>query len=433
MNRSYNEELIFTISAYLNVYLVSFLLVFGSIFNSFYLIVIILARRRSPRIGGKKYLIILTISSFFYLNLHFFIHTLPYIYYLVESNDQTELVNVNFIDSNRYICKVFVYLRLVSRCSFTMATLGYSLERALAIYFPFKIMIYKDKVSKFIFIVTVLVSLAAPFFVLFFYDIYNNRCEIDKQQWDLYRLSLFYLNLTTSFLPFITIVTLNASILIKLKKYEIIVTTLCTKSTKTNVKSEILKILNNIYEENFSLIQEKLLPINQKLKFRKAFELKSSTRMSCKSNSDRKENNKYSILSKLTAEKSKSANIVTSAVLTSDYNFSKKLEKKRQSFYVNQQFPNTNFFIIISSINMFLNIPFIVNTCFIFNPYLKENFGDVEALSTRNAYLFLYLTLTELITTAKYSLTIFFFTFSNVFRYHLNDISKRHSTYILRK
>lgn len=434
MNYSYEHDFIYTCLAYIDIYSITFLLAFGSIFNSFYLAVILLARRRSPRIGGKKYLVVLTISSFLFLNLHYYIYTLPYIKHIYQIDDTNSLFKLNFIDSNEYVCKLFVYLRLASRCLFTYSTLGYSLERALAIFFPFKIMIYKNTVSKLIFVSAMFISFISPTFALYFFEIKNKSCEVDSSKWTIYAEMLFYFNLLTGVLPFFIIVFLNVSILIKLTKYEIIVTTLCSRSSKTNVKNEILKILNNIYEENFSLIQEKLIPFNHKLNFRKAFEHKGMHICASKKNQEKLENNKYSIMSKVTVEKSRSVNQTTSVVSTDTVTSSRRdlSKKKRQSFYVNHQFPNTNFFIRISLINMFLNIPYVLNVSVILNPYLHHLMGDIDALSRDNPYIFMYLVLTELISISKYSLTIFFFTFSNVFRFHLNDITKRHTTRVLR-
>lgn len=189
---------------------------------------------------------------------------------------------------------------------------------------------------------------------------------------------------------------------------------------KTNVKNEILKVLNHIYDENFNLIQERLKPLNEKLKFRKAFEFKSSNKISMKSISNngnsRMENSRFSILSKLMTEKkdkkekkekkikfaqSKSA-FTTSANGYSQEAKSEKIEMtspktdrtKRHSFYVNQKFPNTNLFILFSSINMIFNLPFVANVTVIFNPYI-EKFTNVEDMSSENPYFFLYFVITE--------------------------------------
>ena len=152
---------------------------------------------------------------------------------------------------------------------------------------------------------------------------------------------------------------------------------------------------------------------------------------------EKMENTRYSILSKMTTEKSKSAHATFSkeAKSATSHDTRKQYEKrKKHSFYVNQQFPNTNLFILISSINMLFNLPFAINVLVFFNPFSSsEQFGDVEQWSSEDPYFFLYLILTEVSMVAKHSLTIFFFTCSSVFRFHLKDVAKRYAHYIFRK
>ncbi len=254
MNDTNKEDFIFKLGAFLNIYFITFLLVFGTVLDIFYLVVILLARRRSPRIGGKKYLLALTISSLMYLHFHFYIHTLPYWSYSVN------VTSNNFISSNEYGCKLFNYMRSVSKCLFTLCTFGYSVERALAIFFPFKFMIHKNKISKSIFNTCLFTSLISPLFHFYYYEIitidFKNTCNIDEIKWKEYAKLVFFFNLFTAVIPCGLILLLNVMILIKLTSYEIVVTTFCTKAMKTNMKNEILKMLNNIYDENFSLIQE---------------------------------------------------------------------------------------------------------------------------------------------------------------------------------
>jgi hypothetical protein len=181
-----------------------------------------------------------------------------------------------------------------------------------------------------------------------------------------------------------------------------------------------------------------LKPLNSKLKFHKAFEFKNSTnKISMKSISNEKmENSRYSIMSKMTTEKSKSAHTTFSKEAKSEiYDTRKPNEKKKKhSFYVNQQFPNTNLFIMISSINMLFNLPSVVSILVFFNPFnSNKKFGDVEKWSSEDPNIFLYLIITEVSMIAKHSLAIFFFTFSSVFRSHLRDVAKRCGHYILIK
>ena len=254
MNETNNTDFIFKLGAFLNIYLITILLVFGTILDLLYLVVILSARRRSPRIGGKKYLLVLSISSLFYLQFHFYIYTLPYWSYSVN------VASSNFLSSNEYACKLFNYLRSASKCLFTLCTFGYSIERTLAIFFPFKFMIHKNKISKFIFNTCIFISLTSPLYIFFYYDTImidsKKSCNVQETKWRNYTMLLFMFNLFTAIVPFGLILLLNVMILVKLTRYEIVVTTFGTKGMKTNMKNEILKMLNHIYDENFSLIQE---------------------------------------------------------------------------------------------------------------------------------------------------------------------------------
>lgn len=209
------EDLLFKFGAYLNIYGITFLVAFGTILDSFYLIIILLARKRTPRIGGKKYLLALTVSGLVYIQFHYYIHTLPYWSY------STSVATVSLLNTNEYVCKLFNYLRSASKCLFTLSTFGYSLERALAIFFPFKIMMYKDKISNCIFNVCVFVSLVTPMFRVFFYEIIGNACRVNENKWQNYTKIVFFFNLFTLVIPFGVIILLNMMILIKLNRYEI--------------------------------------------------------------------------------------------------------------------------------------------------------------------------------------------------------------------
>jgi hypothetical protein len=393
--------------AYFDIVFYIFLLIFGTIINFFYLIVILLTRKRPPRIGGKKYLIILTLSSLIYINLHFFIYITTYKKYLYDTP-------IDFlIDSNKYICKIVTYSRLVSRCLFTFATLGYSLERTLAIFFPFKIMVYKNSISNTIFSFVIFASIFSPFFTLFFYKIKEFQCDIDIEDWKRFSKHTFYLNLFTGVIPFILNIFLNMVILIKLNKYQLIV------STRIG-RTEILKILNRIYEENFSIIQTKLSPFNRIRHFKKVFHI-DETNFFFRSKS-----------------KTQNTSIDTSNVnnenieMKTSYNNSREHKNKKTSFLINHQFTNTKFFVLITSLNLILNIPYCINTCVLFNPFFKIRMGDPESVFlANNYYFFMYLVFSELVSTAKYSFTIFFFTFNKNFRMHLNDIINRYNIFKL--
>ena len=96
------------------------------------------------------------------------------------------------------------------------------------------------------------------------YKIKEFQCDIDIEDWKQFSKHTFYLNLFTGVIPFILNIFLNMVILIKLNKYQLIVTTRIGRN-------EILKILNRIYEENFSIIQTKLSPFNRIRHIKKVF------------------------------------------------------------------------------------------------------------------------------------------------------------------
>jgi len=148
----------------LNMYSSAFLIIFGVLGNSITFIVLFYARKRLPRINSINSLMFFTLTNVVHLLIHFYSNTLSRIIYHFDLEDSI-LVYIYFYDTNKYVCKLFAYLKFFTRFLNLTIIVIFSLERLLAIYFPFK---SAEKNKNYILIWLVIVSFLYPMYALFF-------------------------------------------------------------------------------------------------------------------------------------------------------------------------------------------------------------------------------------------------------------------------
>ena len=236
----------FEISIELSIYCFSFLVIFGCLFSILTIMVFSHAKYKKPKIAAKNYLKFLTISNSTFLVLHWFINTtqLIIVYYKIE-NTGVFFNIINLINWSDYSCKILNYLCNVTRSFSTFSTLSFSLQRAYAIYFPFKMIIFK-KYSKLISIFSNLALVTLPLLIslpeLYNYELVefnktnSNSSGSGEQQNDkimlcdikTYNVAFhtefkFLFVIGTLLVPFIIIILSNIAIVIKLKRSKLVV------------------------------------------------------------------------------------------------------------------------------------------------------------------------------------------------------------------
>ena len=340
--------------------------------------------------------------SIIFLLINWIIHTLPNFQDLVELQ--------SMIDSNVYICKMMNYFHSVCRCMFSMTTFCYSLERALAIFLPFKIIKIKSRVTGVFIILIFLVSFLSPLQYIYSYKlvrgyVHNNIsivvCTVKPTILEYFEKFSFFFNLFFVYLPIFFVILLNFSILIKLKNYKLEITTELSKGLST----QLLKILNQLYEENF--MWKKINSTNTNGTMFDTVTMRNHyLRRSMPSKSS-------CILpnSSLCTQ-----NLANPSEL---HSLNRRLGK---SIVINQKFTNTNTLIMISMVYIVLNIPNLINLFIIFNPF-SENKTNIKIKVQNDISIASYLLFSEAANIAIYCINgLLFILFGKAFRIHLKKI-----------
>ena len=233
----------------LSIYLSSFLVFIGILGNLSVLAKFIRYNVKTVNILTKKMLIVLTISNSIYLILFWYVSVLPKLINnlklnmplngshsnaTINSNNElvfpkSLLLKFYRINSNVFLCKLISYL--ISVCIFMNSSIisMFSLERALAINFPFKMRNTREKyrsLIKFIIFLVIMYSILFPTYNLIITNLvkYNSenfgqfKCDVPK------RYESFYFKFTIAFvvqtlgLPFCLITLSNISILIAIER-----------------------------------------------------------------------------------------------------------------------------------------------------------------------------------------------------------------------
>jgi hypothetical protein len=146
-----------------NMYSSTFLIIFGIFGNLITFSVLFYARKRLPRINSIKSLMFFTLTNIVQLAIHFYSNTLSRIIYHFDLNDSI-LVYIHFYDTNKYVCKIFVYLKFLTRFLNLTIIVFFSFERLLAIYFPFRSV---ERNKNYILTLFVVASFIYPIYALF--------------------------------------------------------------------------------------------------------------------------------------------------------------------------------------------------------------------------------------------------------------------------
>lgn len=168
-----------------NMYLSILLTILGLIANLISLSILIYARNRVPRIIGSNYLIILTSTSSLYLIIQFYMGTYNRIIYFfnIDYNKSFQFFDVNII-----ACKLLPYLRYTMQFLNATATMCFSLERFLAVYFPFKLRSFCKAKRTHLIVASILVSMAIPTYLIPLADLIPSR-EVSESIYERFNLT----------------------------------------------------------------------------------------------------------------------------------------------------------------------------------------------------------------------------------------------------
>ncbi len=230
------EEFYITV-VLISVYVCTFSVIFGCLASFISIVVFWHPKNKKPKIGAKDYLTILTVVNSIYLIINWYSITTQYIihhYEIKPSNFFSFFVNLK--NTNNLVCKFVNFSLSSTRCSSTFLTLMFSMERALAIYFPFKLRRYNRSMKNlslmilcFLFIFCNLISLHA--FISYEIVVHNLTrvssslseqklalCSIKDENVQRHNYVSFYVAIFTSVVPFFLIILANLAIVLQLKR-----------------------------------------------------------------------------------------------------------------------------------------------------------------------------------------------------------------------
>lgn len=148
----------------LNMFTTLVLIVFGLAGNVCAFLVLVRSRKRSLRITGSSYLIILTLANVCFLLIQFYIGTYNRIIFYFGIDYKSSL---QLLDSNEAFCKILPYLRYSTRFLNAAITACFSLERLFAVYNPLRTRSLRIK-CLFSFKLVIVVSFLLPSYSIFF-------------------------------------------------------------------------------------------------------------------------------------------------------------------------------------------------------------------------------------------------------------------------
>lgn len=170
----------------LNMYSNLTLIILGLVANLIALPILIYSKHRTPRIVGVNYLILLTISNTSYLVIDFYINTYNRLIYYFDLDYEKSW---QLFDSCTFFCKLLPYLRYSTRLVNVMLTVGFSLERFIAVFWPLQMRALKWKFCVFL-KSSIAISFILPIYLPFLVELVpNSELNILKDKY----------NLTTSF------------------------------------------------------------------------------------------------------------------------------------------------------------------------------------------------------------------------------------------
>jgi len=150
-----------------NMYSSIFLCTAGLFGNLLSMLVLIHARKRTPKFNSANSLLIFTVTNLTQLILHFYMNTLNRFIYTFNL-EETFLWYVSQFDSNWLVCKLCSYLKFVVRFLNLSVMFYYSLKRLSLIYIPFKI--FRLKTKNYLFNSLILISFVLPVYILVLCD-----------------------------------------------------------------------------------------------------------------------------------------------------------------------------------------------------------------------------------------------------------------------
>jgi hypothetical protein len=223
---------IFRLVTLINICACTLLVLFGFCSNALSLMVFWHSKHKTPKIGARDYLTILTIVNSIFLVAYWYNMTGPLILSYFEL-DSSHLVSrfFNFKDKSSLVCKLANYVQQASRCLSTLLTLAFTLERTIAIYFPFKLRHYKQNVNFLsitilcgLIFISVLVSIDSFVFYKAI-EVYieadpsiTSLCHIANQHQTTHNKITYFVAIFTLVLPFIFIILSNIAIVVRLRQ-----------------------------------------------------------------------------------------------------------------------------------------------------------------------------------------------------------------------
>ena len=267
-----------------NIYLCSFLVIFGCLSNLISLMVFWHSKHKKPKIGARDYLTILTIVNSVFLVSYWYSIT----GHVIISYYEDEISSANFLhkllnlkNNNTFMCKLVNYSQAVTKCLSTLLTLAFTLERTLAIYFPLKFRHYKQAINLLsgailfgIFFFSFSISIdSALFYQAYEYNVTFSipsfsilsvkACGVPNEEKELHNKVTFYVAIFSLVIPFMLIIVANAAIVNKLRHNK--------KNFNFSNTSTVVFFSKKFSEESTSSIvkppnvNKNVLPIQKKL------------------------------------------------------------------------------------------------------------------------------------------------------------------------
>jgi hypothetical protein len=244
---------LYAIVALVNICACTLLVLFGFCSNALSLMVFWHSKHKTPKIGARDYLTILTIVNSLFLVIYWYNMTGPLILaYFDFRPDSLTSRFFNLKDSYSVVCKLVNYSQQVTRCLSTLLTLAFTLERTLAIYFPFKLRHYKQNVnflSMTILCCLVLFSVLISIDSFVFYEVLDQStdnstnlvpylsCQIAYAHQATHNRITYFVAIFTLVIPFMLIIVSNVAIVLRLKRAK---KTLHSGSSRGSTKSNIV-------------------------------------------------------------------------------------------------------------------------------------------------------------------------------------------------
>lgn len=391
----------------INMFTTLFLIAIGLAGNMSALGVLMLSRKRLPRITGSNYLIALTLTNTLFLAVQFYMGTYNRMIFYFDHNHHTS----SLLDSSPAFCKSLPYLRNSARFLNATITVCFSFERLLAVYYPLRA---RSRNPKYIFLlkIVVVVSFVVPSYSVFLAEL----TPMSEQADEMYKRY----NLSRAF-------NLN-SLSPALGKFS------CSASRK---HFEKLLVFHGLFWllmfTAYLMISASLLAIIVKLKNSKRTFLKVSY-SSSNSNSSRhvtktivRKEQQMIRLSEPSAQQpfccdNSNENLSTSPNVGSVCPSSFMSSPSRRSFQLaNPKIHNTQILTSISLSFVLLNLPFFVAMFVMF--YMSMRLGDKRRFAVTDLVdkmkIQIWMLVTDMLQLANFSLTgLLFFCSGQIFRIH---------------